>query len=160
MTAFDRAFEILIGHEGGYVNDPNDRGGETKYGVSKRAYPNVDIKNLTLDGAKAIYKRDYWDKIRGDELPPGLALLAFDSAVNNGAGAAVRWLQAAVGATVDGVLGPKSMEAIRCTTGVAERFHAARVNAMTQMPTWDHHGRGWAKRLAALPFQAIAFDRQ
>ena len=96
MSAFDNCFEIVVGHEGGYVNDPKDPGGETKYGISKRSYPRVNIAALTLDGAKQIYRADYWDKVRGDELDPGLALITFDAAVNNGASQAVRWLQGAL----------------------------------------------------------------
>lgn len=153
MTAFDKAFEILIGHEGGYSLDPHDRGGETKYGISKRAYPHIDIANLTLAQAKAIYRNDYWDKAKCSSLPPDLALLVFDAAVNNGVGAAIRWLQRAAGVVADGIIGPQTIAA-SFSSGVAERFHAMRVDAMTKMPTWPNHGRGWAKRLAALPFEA------
>jgi lysozyme family protein len=154
---FDKAFEILIGHEGGYVNDPHDRGGETKYGISKRAYPNVDIRNLTLQQAKDIYRNDYWDRMKCDSFPPFLAVLVFDAAVNNGVGAATRWLQLAGGVTADGIIGPKTIAA-SFSDGVAAKFHAMRVNAMTNMPTWPNHGRGWAKRLAALPFEAMAIS--
>lgn len=153
MTSFDKAFEILIGHEGGYVNDVNDRGGETRYGISKRAYPHIDIANLTLAQAKAIYRTDYWDKAKCSSLPPDLALLVFDAAVNNGVGAAIRWLQRAANVTADGIIGPKTIAA-SFSSGVSARFHAMRVDAMTKMPTWPNHGRGWAKRLAALPFEA------
>lgn len=153
MTAFDKAFEILIGHEGGYSLDPHDRGGETKYGISKRAYPHIDIANLTLAQAKAIYRNDYWDKAKCSSLPPDLALLVFDAAVNNGVGAAIRWLQRAAGVVADGIIGPQTIAA-SFSSGVAARFHAMRVDAMTKMPTWPNHGRGWAKRLAALPFEA------
>ena len=153
MTAFDKAFEILIGHEGGYSLDPHDRGGETKYGISKRAYPHIDIANLTLAQAKAIYRTDYWDKAKCSSLPPDLALLVFDAAVNNGVGAAIRWLQRAANVTVDGIIGPKTISA-SFSSGMSARFHAMRVDAMTKMPTWPNHGRGWAKRLAALPFEA------
>ena len=153
MTSFDKAFEILIGHEGGYVNDVNDRGGETRYGISKRAYPHIDIANLTLAQAKAIYRNDYWDKAKCSSLPPDLALLVFDAAVNNGVGAAIRWLQRAANVTADGIIGPKTIAA-SFSSGVAARFHAMRVDAMTKMPTWPNHGRGWTKRLAALPFEA------
>ena len=66
---FDEAFEILIGHEGGYVNDKRDPGGETKYGIAKRSYPNVDVRNLTRAQAVDIYRRDFWQRVRGDELP-------------------------------------------------------------------------------------------
>lgn len=153
MTAFDKAFEILIGHEGGYSLDPHDRGGETKYGISKRAYPHIDIANLTLAQAKAIYRNDYWDKAKCSSLPPDLALLVFDAAVNNGVGAAIRWLQRAAGVVADGIIGPQTIAA-SFSSGVAARFHAMRVDAMTKMPTWPNHGRGWTKRLAALPFEA------
>lgn len=153
MTSFDKAFEILIGHEGGYVNDLADRGGETRYGISKRAYPHIDIVNLTLAQAKEIYRTDYWDKVKCSSLPPDLALLVFDAAVNNGVGAASRWLQGAANVAVDGAIGPKTIAA-SFSSGVAERFHAMRVDAMTKMPTWPNHGRGWAKRLASLPFNA------
>lgn len=83
---FDTAFERLIGHEGGEVNHPKDPGGHTKYGISKRQYPSVDIAALTLDDAKAIYKRDYWDAIKGDERAYPVAFELFDAAVNHGVG--------------------------------------------------------------------------
>lgn len=84
---FDTAVAFVLKHEGGYVNDPKDPGGETKYGISKRAYPGLDIKALTEDGAKAIYRRDYWDKSGAPDMG-NLALLHFDTAVNIGVGAA------------------------------------------------------------------------
>src|SRR5574343_326744 len=75
---FDQAFDRLIGHEGGYVFDPHDPGGETKFGISKRAYPALDIAALTLADAKAIYRRDYWDGAQCDRLPPDLAFDRFN----------------------------------------------------------------------------------
>lgn len=154
MSAFGRAFELLIGHEGGYVNHPSDPGGETKFGISKRSHPDLDIAALTLADAKAIYKRDYWDRVRGDALPPALAFLVFDAAVNNGVGRAIRWLQAAARVTVDGKIGPATLVAAEAPV-VAERFHMLRVEFMTDLDGWKHFGRGWARRLAALPFQAL-----
>ena len=94
---FDEAFDILIGHEGGHVDHPNDPGGETKYGISKRAYPDVNIAALTLDDAKAIYREDYWDRVRADELPAELRFPLFDAAVNSGVAQSIKWLQRAVG---------------------------------------------------------------
>ena len=82
--SFDRAINRILAHEGGYVNDRFDPGGETRYGISKRAYPSVDIKNLTRDGAKALYHRDYWQAIQGDELHPAIAFQVMDAAVNHG----------------------------------------------------------------------------
>lgn len=92
LANFDQAVGMVLKHEGGYVNDPTDPGGETKYGISKRAYPKVDIASLTVDGAKAIYKRDYWDAIGADQLPPNVRYAAFDTAVNMGVGVAKRFL--------------------------------------------------------------------
>lgn len=148
---FDEAFEKLIGHEGGYVNDPRDRGGETKFGISKRAYPLEDIANLTLDRAKLLYRRDYWGPAGCDAVPDGAKFDLFDTAVNSGVNAAIRILQKTVGETADGVLGPRTLQAVQSMP--AERlsrwFNARRLLAMTDMPTWPAHGKGWARRVAA-----------
>ena len=112
MSAFDQAFEIVVGHEGGYSNNSADPGGETKFGISRRSYPNLNIATLTLDQAKAIYQTDFWNRAGCDLCDPGLALVLFDAAVNNGVGQAVRWLQAAVGANADGAIGPATKAAI------------------------------------------------
>lgn len=78
--------------EGGYVNDPSDPGGETNMGISKRAYPNLDIRNLTRQAAQEIYQRDYWNAIKGDTLDPALACAALDTAINMGVGRATQFL--------------------------------------------------------------------
>lgn len=93
IKRFDACIEFVLAAEGGYVNDKYDSGGETKYGISKKSYPKVDIKNLTLDGAKAIYKKDYWLACRCDELPEPLDIVVFDTAVNMGQGRANGFLQ-------------------------------------------------------------------
>lgn len=91
MANFENAVAFVLHHEGGYVNDPKDPGGETKFGISKRSYPNEDIANLTVDRAKEIYKRDYWVKAGCDALSDPLALVHFDTAVNCGLGTATRF---------------------------------------------------------------------
>jgi len=98
---FKDAFEVIIGHEGGYVNDPNDRGGETKYGITKRWYPNEDIKNLTLDRAQEIYYSDFWKSKKLDldevaEFDESLALELFDTGINQGIVTAAKYLQTAL----------------------------------------------------------------
>ena len=103
---FDQAFDRLIGNEGGYCEVQGDPGGETNWGISKRSYPDVDIKNLTKEGAKAIYLRDFWDAI-GDA-HPAIKFQAFDFAVNSGIQTAIRKLQAAIGVADDGHWGPIS----------------------------------------------------
>lgn len=89
---FKKCLSFVMRWEGGYVNDPHDAGGETKYGISKRAYPNEDIKNLTLERAGELYKKDYWDKIGADRLDDGLDCAVFDCAVNMGVGRAKQFL--------------------------------------------------------------------
>lgn len=147
---FDHAFEKVIGHEGGYIFDPRDPGGETKYGVSKRAYPNEDIKNLSLARAKQIYKRDYWDRCRCDDLPFEVRFDVFDAAVNSGVSQASKWLQRAVGAKPDSVIGNLTIKAAQQIDGmtIAMRMNGERLKFMTDLPTWQHFGKGWARRIA------------
>jgi lysozyme family protein len=150
-TTFDDAFEDLIGHEGGYVNDPRDPGGETKYGISKRAYPHVDIKALTVDQAKVIYRRDYWAPAQCDTLPASVAFDVFDMAVNSGVTTAIRTLQKALGVTPDGVLGAISLGAAQRADPYRLRasFNGERLAFMTDLKNWPAHGKGWARRIAA-----------
>ena len=150
ITWFDQCFDKLISHEGGYVNDSRDPGGETKFGISKRAYPQVDIKNLTLDAAKAIYKRDYWDRAQCDKLPPSVAYVLFDAAVNSGIGQAIRFLQRAVNVADDGVIGPMTIAAVTRldAASVCARYIGQRLEFMTKLTTWDAFSRGWSRRLA------------
>ena len=145
---FDKAFEIIIGHEGGYVNDPRDPGGETKYGISKRAYPNEDIKNLTLDRAKFLYKRDYWDVVEAESIPGAARLMVFDCAVNTGVGMAKKLLQRAVGTKDDGIIGPKTRAAISNTPDLAMKFAGFWLQYYTDLPGWPTYGKGWTRRVA------------
>lgn len=150
MTAFDSSFAALVGNEGGYVNNPADPGGETNWGISKRSYPTVDIAALSQDDAKAIYKRDFWDRAQCDRLPPGIAFDVFDTAVNSGIGQAIRFLQRAVGVADDGVVGPMTLAAISRVEpeAVQARFNGQRLDFMTRLTTWDTFSRGWARRIA------------
>lgn len=147
---FDLAFEKLIGHEGGYVNDARDPGGETKFGISKRAYPGEDIQNLTLDRAKQLYRRDYWDAVQADNMPDAIRFDLFDAAVNSGVRQAVKWLQTAAKADPDGIIGPKTLLAVRMADPqlLAKRFNGLRLRFMTDLKTWPTFGRGWARRIA------------
>lgn len=149
-TWFDQCFDKLISHEGGYVNDPRDPGGETKFGISKRAYPQVDIKNLTLGAAKEIYKRDYWDRAQCDKIHPSVAYVLFDAAVNSGIGQAIRFLQRAVNVADDGVIGPMTIAAVTRldAESVCARYIGQRLEFMTKLTTWDVYGKGWSRRLA------------
>lgn len=147
---FDVAFDRLLGHEGGYVNDPNDPGGETKWGISKRSYPDLDIKNLTREEAKVIYRRDFWDRIHAEELHSAVAFQAFDTAINSGIGTSVRLLQRALGVADDGYWGPITRTAVRTVPlcDLLLRFNAYRLDYMTRLSNWPNYGKGWARRIA------------
>lgn len=173
MSSFDQAFTIVVGHEGGYdatEGDPgNWTGGRvgdgqlrgTKFGISAAAYPTLDIANLALADAQAIYRRDYWDPVAGDRLDPPLALLVFDAAVNNGRGRAARWLQDAVGAVADGMIGDQTLAAVGAYVAahggaaLCGEFMAQRLAFMAALPSWRLFGLGWARRLCALPYQSL-----
>lgn len=148
---FDNAFEMLIGHEGGYTNNANDPGGETKYGVSKRAYPDLDIANLTLDQAKAIYYKDYWLPSHCHEWPESIRFDVFDVAVNSGVKTAIKMVQRAAFAEVDGVAGDATRVAVKVTNPLVltARINGARLAYMADLPTWPTFGQGWARRIAA-----------
>ena len=154
MNQFDKYFEELIGHEGGYVNDPNDRGGETKYGISKRSYPNLDIKNLTLEQAKEIYYNDFYLKYKIERLPEHIRKITFDMCVNFGARGAVKVLQEACNykgknnLVVDGMIGPNTINA--CKNVSVELIRAYRMLRFTDIvrkrPQNKKFWFGWYRR--------------
>lgn len=149
---FDEAFERVIGHEGGYVNDPRDPGGETKYGISKRAYPKVDIKNLTLAKAKEIYRADYWNRCHLEEIPSEVRFDVFDLAVNAGVLAAIKVYQRALNVGDDGIWGPKTSAASSAAAAspqyLDKRFSGFRLKYYTSLKNFDTFGRGWVNRVA------------
>lgn len=147
---FDDAFKRLIGHEGGYVNHPSDPGGETNFGISRRAYPGEDIQGMTLERAKVIYQRDYWWKAGCDVVPDAVKFDLFDMAVNSGVNPAIRTLQKTVGVDNDGIIGPKTMQAIGSMNPVrfVARFNGHRLQLLSTLANWPAFGRGWANRIA------------
>ena len=174
MISFLAAFALLIGHEGGLSLVPSDPGNwtggavgkgklvGTKFGISAAAFPTLDIPNLSLVAAQAIYRAQYWMPLLLDSVAPQLALLVFDSAVNNGVSRAARLLQAAVHAKPDGIVGTATIAAINrsCADQAAldaacAEFQAQRVMFMAGLSTWSDFGLGWSRRLCALPFQAV-----
>ena len=162
MTVFDQCFAVTVGQEGGLSMDPSDRGNYasgrvgvgplvgSKYGISAMSYPMSDIRNMTLDQAKTIYERDYFNRAGCDKLPPPLAVLVFDAAVNSGPGIAPKWLQEAVGVVRDGVIGPATLAAVAEHQGQGMRllatYQAIRLRYMASLAGWSHN-RGWADRL-------------
>ena len=147
---FDDAFDRLLGHEGGYVNDPKDPGGETNWGISKRSYPDLDIKHLTRVQAKGIYYRDFWLPVEGDHLYDGVAFQLFDFAVNSGISTALRAYQRALGVADDGHIGPVTLGVAKLMSESDQiaRVLAERLDFMRRLKNWPDHGRGWAGRIA------------
>ena len=154
MSGFESVVKMVLEHEGGYVNHPSDPGGETKYGISKRAYPDVNIAELTEDDAADLYKRDYWDRIKGDDLPAGVACVVMDYAVNSGISRASKALQSVCGiSNGDGIIGPASLHAVWTT--VRNDGEESVVNAVTEqrqgfiraLSIYDTFGKGWERRI-------------
>ena len=154
---YDKCLETILHHEGGYVNHPKDPGGETNLGVTKRVYlehgGTKDMKELTVEDVAPIYKKGYWDKMKGDELPGGLDLCVFDFGVNAGPGRAAKFLQSMIGTTVDGGIGPNTLakveEYIR-ENGEHEavnKYQEMRQRYYTELKTFDTFGRGWTIRV-------------
>lgn len=138
MNDFERAFKFLIGEEGGYVNNPADPGGETKYGISKKSYPDVDIAALTVEAAKGIYKRDYWDTLGLDSRPYGPALCLFDCGVNQGIARAKSIL----------------LKVATSSQPFVIAFQAERMLHYASLPTFKDFGRGWSRRLLRVAVEA------
>lgn len=155
----------VLASEGGYVDHPKDPGGATNMGITLETLSlwrgqrvsKTDVKSLQRDEAAAIYRKNYWDQLRGDDLPAGLDLVAFDAAVNSGVYRGGRWLQQAIGAAPDGVIGPCSL--VLAKTAVVSqavtRAVRARKNFLLSLPTWRAFGSGWSKRLVSVEAAAL-----
>ena len=154
---WDASFEMVLKHEGGFVNHPKDPGGMTNLGVTQRAWEGyvgkpVDeafMRKLTPEVVKPFYKTMYWDKIKGDQLPAGVDYAAYDLAVNSGVGRAAKYLQQIAGVTADGVIGPRSMEAIKkCDAeGVVDKICNMRMTFLKGLGTFETFGKGWTIRV-------------
>ena len=159
---FDLCFDRVVGHEGGLSLDRNDRGNwtsgkigvgslnGTKYGISAMAYPHLDIRNLTLQDAKDIYRRDYWNKCRCDDLPTAIDYLVFDAAVNHGNSRSAKFLQTAVGASADGIIGEKTVAKVNAKNDfikVCSDFCVTRGLFYTEIDTFQTYKLGWFRRL-------------
>ena len=161
---WEKSLEIILHHEGGYVNHPKDPGGETNMGVTKRVYEEhggtKDMKELTHEDVAPIYKKGYWDRVKGDDLPEGLDLCIFDFAVNAGPGRAAKFIQRLVNTTVDGGIGPNTLGKIKeyvVTYGIEETISSyalMRQNYYESLSTFDTFGRGWTRRVSEVTEKA------
>lgn len=151
MTSCDKTFAIIADIEGG-AELVTDQGGLTKYGISQRAFPEVDIASLTYDGAFALFKTHYWDVVKADSLPADLAPYVVDAAFNMGPGTAIQLLQKALSVAVDGILGPQTFRAISRANvrQLIASFNAARVQRYQGLRDYDKVGRGWLRRVFLL----------
>jgi len=154
---YNKCLETILHHEGGYVNHPKDPGGETNLGVTKRVYEEhggtKDMKDLTVEDVAPIYKKGYWDKMKGDDLPSGLDLCVFDFGVNAGPGRAAKFLQKMIGTTVDGGIGPMTLAKVNehvDSNGLEEtikQYQSARQEYYEGLSTFATFGKGWTRRV-------------
>jgi len=154
---YDKCLKTILHHEGGYVNHPKDPGGETNLGVTKRVYQEhggtKDMKNLLVEDVAPIYKKGYWDKIKGDDLPGGLDLCVFDFGVNAGPGRAAKFLQQMIGTTVDGGIGPNTLAKVEEYVRengeheTVKKYQEMRQKYYEQLSTFATFGRGWTRRV-------------
>ena len=149
---FDECLKMLLHHEVGYVNHPKDPGGETNLGVTKRVYEKwggtKDMKDLTVEDVAPIYKKEYWDRCKCDDLESGVDWAVFDWAVNSGTGRAAKAIQKICGAAQDGAIGPKTLALIgtQNTQYGIEEFGKIRQDFYESLKTFDTFGKGWTIR--------------
>ena len=157
QSNYDKCLETILHHEGGYVNHPKDPGGETNLGVTKRVYlehgGTKDMKDLTVEDVAPIYKKGYWDKMKGDELPGGLDLCVFDFGVNAGPGRAAKYLQTMIGTVADGGIGPNTLAKLKeyvDENGIEKcikDYQSERQKYYEKLSTFATFGRGWTRRV-------------
>jgi len=153
---FNECLEMLLEHEGGYVNHPSDPGGMTNLGVTKREYDEwlgretteEEMRDLTPEDVAPIYKQNYWDRVKGDQLPSGVDWCAFDWAVNSGSGRPAKAIQRAVGATADGAIGPKTLQLVmeKDPKYIIDYVYTVRQGFYEGLDTYKTFGRGWSRR--------------
>jgi lysozyme family protein len=170
---FDKAFLETLKHEGGYVNYKRDPGGMTNLGVTKRVWEDytgrqaseADMRALTPEKVKPLYRERYWDRVRGDDLPSGVDFAIYDFAVNSGPARAVRFAQKIADATQDGAMGPKTLAKIKeyCDVKGDEAFIQAytdaRMDFLQGLSTFNTFGRGWTRRVNDVEHYASVMSR-
>lgn len=146
---FEWAMRFILEHEGDYVDDDQDPGGETNFGISQRYHPDVDVESLDRIGAIRIYRERYWDKYRCGEMHPAMGLSLMDAVVNQPADWAVRQLQQVVGTAVDGIVGPKTVGAANLHARAFElgMFHVRRIDRYVTRDNYSRYGSGWVRRV-------------
>ena len=154
---YQACLDMILHHEGGYVNHPKDPGGETNLGVTKRVYEDwggtKDMKDLEVEDVAPIYRKNYWDRIKADDLPSGLDLCVFDFGVNAGTGRAAKYLQTMIGTVADGGIGPNTLRALanyvesEGVEAAIKNYQAERQSYYESLSTFETFGRGWTRRV-------------
>jgi len=163
---FDKCLSITLRHEGGWADHPRDPGGATMKGVTIGTYAQFkgrkvtkeELRNISDADLRTIYRRNYWDKVRGDDLPAGLDLVAFDGAVNSGPARGARWVQQGLGVTADGKIGHATIaaaKAVPASSAIAASCDA-RLEFLHRLKTWPTFGKGWQRRVDDIRRQAVA----
>ncbi len=162
---FDKCLKMLLSHEGGFVNHPEDPGGITNLGVTKKVYDEwigresteQEMRDLTPDDVAPIYKKNYWDRIKGDSLPSGIDWCLMDWTVNSGKSRPSKAIQRAVGATQDGAIGPATIGLImeKDPKFIIEYVHDVRQDFYKSLKTFETFGRGWTRRNKETLHQAL-----
>lgn len=155
---FEDCLARVLASEGGFVNNPKDPGGMTNLGCTKVVWEEfvghpvseADMRALTPDKVAPLYRRKYWDKVSGDQLPKGLDYAVFDAAINSGPGRAAKWLQQAVGTLQDGAIGPGTLAAVatKPVQTLIAQYNDTRLQFLESLPTWGTFGKGWGNRIA------------
>lgn len=162
---YPKALTLILVHEGGYVNHPRDPGGATNKGVTQRVYDAYrkargerlrSVKSIDKAEVGDIYKKQYWDAVRGDDLPGGVDYAVFDFAINSGPRRAIKYLQNAVSAVPDGVLGSKTLAAVRAADAsrLINALCTARQKYLESLDTFAVFGKGWTRRVAEVEHDA------
>jgi lysozyme family protein len=163
---YPQALKQVLKYEGGYVDHPKDPGGPTNKGITQAVYdawqkknglPTQSVRNISDAAVAAIYKQQYWDAISGDDLPSGVDFAVFDFAVNSGVSRAAKYLQAVVGVTQDGQIGPQTIQATK--TFVAMAVTNKRLAFMQSLSIWSTFGKGWSARIADVKNQILALTK-
>lgn len=161
---FESALKAVLHHEGGFSNHVADPGGMTNLGVTRKVWEEwvgheVDeaaMRALTPEAVGPMYRKKYWDKIKGDELPDGVDYAVFDAAVNSGPGRAAKWLQACVGVEPDGGIGPKTLAAVTSfdAADLVDDYSQRRLSFLMELPLWGTFGKGWGRRVTEVASMA------
>jgi len=163
---FQRSLDLVFSHEGGYVDHPKDPGGATNLGITLktlsgfrgRTVSKQDVRNLTRDEAAQIYRLQYWNPIKGNDLAPGVDFAVFDYTVNSGAGRAIKDLQRVVGVTPDGAFGLQTLAAVNAMDPrkVINALCDRRLAFLKSLTTWKTFGKGWQRRVDGVRREALA----